>query len=291
MLRKNRKQNIALTALRAAMDVRKEAGIGLYDPVSIEDVVRKRDIEILFTELPSLDGMYHNGYPPRIIISSLRPRGRQAFTCAHEFGHHYFGHGTKIDELVDSRPDDPDEYTANRFASFLLMPKSAVGRAFTIRGWNIADCTPLQAYIVSNWLGVGYQTLIHQMSSGVNIITSKHGDSLLKQTPKSIKADLLENVVHEDLIIVDNFWTGRAIDAQVGDYLKLPPEVRFELIGSRPCLEIVRTTSFDIVFRGIRPGLGKLSNPNNEWASYVRICRRDYTGRSQYKHLEDPDHV
>ena len=38
-----------------------------------------------------------------IFISSLRPTGRQHFTCAHELGHHIFNHGMKIDELVSKK--------------------------------------------------------------------------------------------------------------------------------------------------------------------------------------------
>ena len=98
----------------------------------------------------------------RTIVSSLRPPGRQAFTCAHEFGHHVYGHGDQFDELVEDRRQarryDSKEFEADCFASALLMPKTAVLKGLAARGWNARNLSPERAYRLASWLGVGYLT-------------------------------------------------------------------------------------------------------------------------------------
>lgn len=82
--------------------------------------------------------MYQRGTPQRIHLSSLRPLARRAFNCAHELGHHLLGHGSSIDELRENqlvRPwDVPDEYSADTFAAYALMPTLGLRNAFAKRG-------------------------------------------------------------------------------------------------------------------------------------------------------------
>ena len=85
----------------------------------------------------NMAGMYQRGLPPRIHLSA-RPLQRRAYNCAHELGHHVFGHGSSIDELREdakSQPwDDPKEFLADTFAGFILMPIIGLRRAFSVRG-------------------------------------------------------------------------------------------------------------------------------------------------------------
>ena len=120
--------------------MRQGAGYGLSDAICVYDLAQRLGIEVRFMDTPSMEGMYYGGSDPYIIISSLRPPGRRAFTCAHELGHHIRGDGMHVDELVEQRKRpviDPNEFAADCFAGALLMPKMAVERAFAIRKWNI----------------------------------------------------------------------------------------------------------------------------------------------------------
>ena len=93
-------------ALRAAIRQRRDAGIGPDQPLSIIDFAdRPGELEVWFVNEPRLEGLYEHGNPSRILISSHRTPGRQALTCAHEFGHHAFGHGTRWDLYVECKSD------------------------------------------------------------------------------------------------------------------------------------------------------------------------------------------
>ena len=112
-----------------------------------------------------------------ILISSDRPPGRQVYTGAHELGHHVYGRGVAVDEAsVNAAQEgpasaDPEEYLADRFAGFFLMPATAVKHGFRTRGWEPKECTPRQVYAVASWLGVGYATLVHRMGGSLGMRT------------------------------------------------------------------------------------------------------------------------
>lgn len=96
----NRKA-IARKAFLKALQLRYREGYGLESALSVFDLAHRLGVEVRFLNIPSMEEMYYNASPPYIIISSLRPVGRRAFTCAHELGHHIFGDGTHIDELAE----------------------------------------------------------------------------------------------------------------------------------------------------------------------------------------------
>ena len=74
-----------------ALRVRTRAGLGLEEAVCVYDLAEHLGIEVRFTDIPSMEGMYYLASEPSIILSSLRPPGRRVFTCAHELGHHSNG--------------------------------------------------------------------------------------------------------------------------------------------------------------------------------------------------------
>ena len=55
------------------------------------------------------------------------------------------------------------------------MPKMAVERAFALRKWSISECTPDQVYMVSNYFGVGYTTLIHHLRNALLLLPGPSG--------------------------------------------------------------------------------------------------------------------
>ena len=230
-MRHNR-ELLARAAMIKALQVRTRAGYSVRDPLCIYDVAERLGIEVRFVDIPSMEGLYKGPRHPTIFLSSLRPAGRQVYTCGHELGHHDLGHGAQFDELIDERSKerqfDPKEFQADCFAGALLMPKMAIRRGFSSRGWDPVTCPAESMYIIAVWLGVGYGTLIHHLWNALNILESRRAEALLRRQPKDIRATLLGRECRENLIIADYHWDGRAIDVQETDLILLPSDVHLE---------------------------------------------------------------
>ena len=286
----NRLTDIAMQALVKATQIRQDTGLGLTDPVNIYDLAKQRSVEVRFVDIPSLEGMYVKlNQRSEILISALRPSGRQAMTCGHELGHHEFKHGTQIDEYLGEAGETerfyPQEFLVDCFAGFLLMPKSAINNAFTIRGWQPQSCTALQAYRIAGLFGVGYVSLLQHMSKTLKILPQAHAQQLKRTSPKQIRATLLEAMRTDQLTVVDLHWPNHAIDIQVGDLILAPPEV----ICEGNSVELVEQNAARTILRGYTPGRARLVHPPTGWAAFTRVSRREYVGRSIFRHLEEAD--
>lgn len=281
-------KRLALSALTKALLIRKELGYKPWEPICIYDLAKGCGVEVMFQSFPSMEGMYSNYPSPIIIVGSERPAGRQAYNCAHELGHHVFNHGVRIDELIDNKNRNkinPEEFLANCFAGFLLMPKVAIEHAFRTRDWDFVSLTPRQIYTVAGNFGVGYTTLIHHMMVSLKILKSSSGEKLLKVQPKQIREEVTGESTSSELIIVDDSWRGRAIDIHVGDSIFAP----FDTATEGEVIELTHSSARGEIIKGITPGVGRLINEKLDWTSYVRVSRKNYVGYSQYMHLEDPD--
>ena len=218
----NDRRAIARQAIAAALRTRLSAGYGLDHAICVYDLAEKLGLEVRFLDLPSMEGMYLSSSSPTIIVSSLRPPGRRAFTCAHELGHHNRSDGVEMDELVElwDKPRlDPEEFAADCFAGALLMPKMAVSRAFAIQGWSMEECTPEQAFMVAGYFGVGYTTLVHHLRSALDVLPHTRAEALLKVSPSKAQSLLLGWQTPQTVVVVDAHWTGRAVDVEVGDLI------------------------------------------------------------------------
>lgn len=281
------RRTIARRATAAALRMRRGAGYGLEGAICVYDLAQRLGIEVRFLDIPSLEGMYYRASEPTIILSSQRPPGRRAFTCAHELGHHNQGDGTCVDQLVGQgqrRKFDPKEFAADCFAGALLMPKMAVERAFALREWRISECTPGQAYTISNYFGVGYSTLINHMRSALRLLPDGHAEPLLKVGPRRAQALALGWEAPETVWVVDGHWTDRAIDVEVGDLIFVHGQPSFE--GN--CIGHVLDTEGGRLLRAREPGIGRIEN-SPAWSAFVRVSRRGFVGRSLYRHWEEAD--
>ncbi|MCG3123908.1 MAG: hypothetical protein GIKADHBN_02346 [Phycisphaerales bacterium] len=278
----------ARLALRRAMEVRKRAGIPMDHALSVLDLAALLDVEVWFMPLPSLAGMYSGPPTPMIVIGSDRPSGFQNSTGAHELGHHIFGHGSRVDEYVESRSGmdtDPDETLADMFAAHLLMPQAAVTRAFRARSWDISSPDADQILIAAGQLGVGYSALVHHLRWTIRAITPEVFDRLIGVAPRDIRARILGRPVAEDLVVADRFWSDRAIDLVVGDLAILPAEC---LVEGRAVRVIAREHSHVLV-QAVRRGLARADRWRDDWSAFLRVMPRQYEGAAVYRHLEDPD--
>jgi Zn-dependent peptidase ImmA (M78 family) len=281
----NRKQ-LAIDAMQKALALRKKQGYSFHVPICIFDFVKKIGIDVRFVCIPTLEGIYSND-PLTIIISSLRPAGRQKYTCAHELGHHIYQHGYKIDEIGQKNvvETNEQEFLVDCFAGFLLMPQVCIQNAFKIRNWDYSKPEPLQIYVISNYLGVGYSTLINHMYWSLHLFSSSLAKELLKNTPKQIKERILNYAYSQDVFVVDKFWTDRAIDLSVGDLIATGKDI--EIDGAN--IKIIEDDTKYKIIKACTSGISRIYSKNSDWAAFVRISNKDFEGLSEYRHFEEVD--
>jgi IrrE N-terminal-like domain len=280
------RRRLALRATAVALRIRQKEGIPSDRPCCVYDLAEKLGVEVRFAELPSAEGVYSPGKPV-IVVSSLRPPGRQAFTCAHELGHHVYGHGEQFEELVEdrarNRSSDPKEFEADCFASALLIPKTGLLRGIAVRGWSPKTISAEQVYTLASWLGVGYATLLGNMNWGMGLLAKRQADALAKVKPPQIRKLILGQECKEYLVVVDQFWTGRAIDAQTGDLILLP----FATVIEGNVVEQIDTNGNECLVRAVAPGVGRAVVPDSAWAQYLRVSRKQFSGLARFRHLEE----
>lgn len=129
-----------------------------WQAIDVFDLAQSAGVEVRFARIASMEGMYLRQTAPVILVASDRPAGRKRFSCAHELGHHAFGDGSRIDELLEAGgvhgTREEEEIRADMFAGLLLMPKSAVQRGFSARGLSVETATAIDVFRVSSWLSV-----------------------------------------------------------------------------------------------------------------------------------------
>jgi Zn-dependent peptidase ImmA (M78 family) len=272
--------------MTAALETRRRyAKVPLWESICPYDLAERAGIELQFHAVSSLEALYFKTEPPVIMIGTQRPAGRRAYNAAHELGHHAFGHGTTVHQLraqQDTKPAaDPKEFLADVFASFLLMPKLAVSKAFTDRSINAADATAEDLFRIACYFGVGYTTTIFHLQHNLNMLNSQQADQLREATPKQLRAALSDQPSTE-LLVVDEHWKGRPADLRVGDLLLLPQHTRIE--GNT----LTTTTSeHGVIARGATPGIARITNQDESWSLYARVSRHEYVGRGIFRH--DPE--
>lgn len=282
------RRSLAGKAASEALRARQRVGLGLTDPANAIEIAEKLGIQVWFRQLPSVEGMFIRAPHPVVLLSSLRPAGRMSFTCAHELAHFWFNHEGHVD-VVGHGPmlqeDGDDEYQANMFAAYLLMPKTTVQFAFAQRAAKPDDAPPLAVLAIATWLGVGYTTLVHHLRYNLGLITEERARALLRVGPKDIVGDLAgERAPGTAVFIVDRAWRARAVDVEVGDLIMLEPPI----VASGACVRLEGGDGPRTIVVAVQPGTGHLDGGPG-WATYVRVRRSRFEGRSIFRHLEEAD--
>lgn len=280
-------KRLARLALRGALEIRRRRQVPKEAPLCVFDLAERLDLEIRFCAVNSFEGMYGRASNV-ILVPSLRPPGRQAFTAAHEIGHWHFGHGSRIDEVPEFSPefkDDPDEWLANLFAAYLLMPSWAVASAFERRSLNPSTCTPDELYLIACELGVGFDTLVQHLRWSLRMITPSRAAELAKVTPKAIRGLLLGDISTKHLVLTDTAWAAGNVDLQVGHVVLLPAGTVIEGDQVTPLADLPAGRAV----QGRRPGIARAFIEGRDWAKFVRVSRADFEGRNLYRHMRDPD--
>lgn len=278
-------KKLAAQALSAALKVRSGARADLTSPVCPYDICQELDISVKFVDV-NMEGVYVKEPKPRIVISALRALARRNFTCGHELGHHVFGHGSNLDLLIKDRDDEhydsPEEFLADSFSSFLLLPVLGVRKAFASRSWNPASPSPTQIFTVACNFGVGYTTLVNHLTYSLNQISRSQAKMLLKSSPQTIREEVLGCSRPHPLIIVDRHWLAPTADIEVGTNVLLPADA----LPSNDALAPVEDSALPNLFRANRPGIVRVTTPDNSWAIFVRIMPFQFQGLAKYRHLE-----
>ena len=92
------RRSLANHAMQTAIATRAKAKLDHHGPICIFGLSETLGVTVRFNNI-NMEGMYQRGSPPRIHLSARRPLARRVYNCAHELGHHVFGHGSSIDEL------------------------------------------------------------------------------------------------------------------------------------------------------------------------------------------------
>ena len=281
----DRLTSLAREALASAQDVRRREKRPILEPLCIYDLAADLGVDVWFQKIASLEGMYARMSPPRIILGAERPAGRRAYTCAHELGHHALGHGTRVDELREEGNGEgsfePEEYQAQIFAGMLLMPKLALAAAFSERGWKPRTASAEQLYRIANLFGVGFEAIVRHMQLALGILPRDRAEALGSIRVREIRASLVgaEQAAHQ-LIVVDTFWRGRPVDLEVGDRLLAPSGLLCEGENLRPG----NVSDGKSLWEAAYPGRCRLCLANGNWGVFVRISRRNFEGRGQFRH-------
>lgn len=288
-----KRRALATQAIQAATATRAKAKLDQAGPICIYGLCDTLGITVRFNNI-NMEGMYQRGLPPRIHLSARRPLPRRTYNCAHELGHHVFGHGSSIDELrkdAKAQPwEDPKEFLADTFAGFLLMPLIGLRRAFSVRGWTPETASPAQIFTIACEFGVGYATLLTHLSAATNMLSRSRAATLRRVTPKALRMDILGALAPEPLLVADHHRTAPTLDAEVKTLLLLPPGAKATGAG----LAFARDLAAGRLFRAVRPGIYQARA--GDWAVFVRVAPVQkcepygYVGLARYRHLEeDPD--
>ncbi len=277
---------LVMQGMQASIATRTKAGLDLRSPTCIYGLCEINNVNVRFNDI-NMEGMYDRQPRPRIHVSALRPLARRAFTCAHELGHHVFGHGSTIDELhndhVQHADRPPNEVLADSFAAFVLMPTLGLREAFVKRGLDPDKASALDMYRIACNFGVGQATLVNHLAYGIGMISPVQRAQLGRITPKMIRTELLGQEVSEPLTIADQHWNSPTLDMEKGALLMLPSGVVVDTAILMP----ERDLASGRLFRAMTVGITRVVIPGSSWATYVRIARRQYVGLACFRHLEE----
>lgn len=275
--------------LLKAEDVRMKLELDPFEPVSIFDICDKLKVSVRIYD-NNMEGVYSiskNGSYPTIIVSNQRPLPRRFFTCAHELGHHVFGHGSRFDEMMDisnnATSKHPDEILVDAFAGHLLMPVAGIETEFIKRNWVIEDASPVQFFTIASLFSVGYGTLIFHCRANQLISESKYL-VLSKTRPGKLLTTLLgQSIDNSHFKIIDSVTQVSVIDLEVGNYIILPENMYIE--GSH-LIKLHQTNSGD-AYKAEKPGIVRVVSSDKNLSAFVRIQKARYSGLAEYRHLEN----
>lgn len=118
-----------------AQDFRQQNGLSLTEPLKLKSLLQKTNVLTIYKPLSAkFSGMSIKiGLPEKtyrfMLVNSEHPIGKQHFTICHELYHLYYQNDFKAAVSCTGMFDkkgNPEEYNADIFASYLLLPESGI---------------------------------------------------------------------------------------------------------------------------------------------------------------------
>jgi Zn-dependent peptidase ImmA (M78 family) len=169
-----------------ALEFRQKNGLSSTEPLSIKSLLQKTNVLTLYKPLSSgFSGMCIKIDIPEkcykfMLVNSDHPVGKQHFTVCHEFYHLYFQKDFKsvvsCSGLFDKR-GNIDEYHADIFASYLLLPEMGVWKMIpeNERAKNKINISTILA--IEHFYGCSHSALLFRLMN-MNLIDSAHKEEL-----------------------------------------------------------------------------------------------------------------
>jgi Zn-dependent peptidase ImmA (M78 family) len=286
-LTREEKIELAREAMQATINVRFQLGVGLEEPICTYSACERLGVPVRFVDI-SMEGIYSHMPLPRILLSAFRPLVRRQFNCAHELGHHVFGHRSKVDELLETLEEyddhSPEEFIVNSFAGHLLMPVLGIRRAFARRGIEAASAHPHQMLAIASEFGVSYDALATQLTFCLNEISPGRRKELIRARPVLQRAMVAAND-GRGLAFLDDQYSASTLDVEE-NYLIVAPK---GTVASNHCAVSLGNCQFGEIFKVVKPGNVEMFVPSTSWTVSIRSTRQNFVGLARYRYLEDDE--
>jgi Zn-dependent peptidase ImmA (M78 family) len=115
---------------KKADDCRQRWGYGTDKPINLQSLLLELNVPTFFKPMEKISGMaFKSDTNARfMLVNSAQTVGRQNFTICHELYHLFvqtdFSHKICTAQSFDKK--DPEEYAADNFAAFLLLPTKGI---------------------------------------------------------------------------------------------------------------------------------------------------------------------
>jgi Zn-dependent peptidase ImmA (M78 family) len=220
--------------MAAAADALEELDVDEFERVDVFEAIARAGLKLMFRKLDCA-ALYlpaREGARAGAIVNANHPVALQRFSAGHEYGHHIFGHGGRVDLATEPRASArrllPDEKLAEAFAAWFLMPPEAAETALGRLGLSRAE-TPQHAYGLALRLGTSFRaTCIHLPTLKLGPATARDwGDRELKSLKQELTAISPKGGWRNDV------WVLRKADAQAPLVVRAGDRLRIDLPGTR----------------------------------------------------------
>lgn len=161
-------------------------------PVDVYGAIAKATVVLMWRPMPRQFGAYlsEQGSRPGILINNGLPHVAQRQTAGHELGHHFMGHGTRMDSDLDPpgdrRPSWPwEEKVAESFGAWFLMPRKGVVAALSRLGIQRPQAAK-DVYELSLLLGTPYRATVRHLPN-IRLASQTEAATWIKVPPNVIK--------------------------------------------------------------------------------------------------------
>lgn len=242
-------------AMIAAAEAQEDLALNTFQRIEVFDAMSAANLKVIFRKLEGCAALYlpaSLGGRPGAILNASHPLALQRYSGAHEFGHHVFDHGGRVDRDTEPRRArgelSVEEKLAEAFAAWFLMPPEAVEPALDRLGRKQPQ-SPLDAYALALRLGTSFRAMCVHLAS-LKLLGSAAATSWSETPLKSIKQQLTANSPpggwRSDVWLLSGADADSQLVPRCGDRLlldlagwdveTLPPGTRGELLAANDLL-------------------------------------------------------